>query len=127
MNQSRELESTLQLALKEHGFSAVVVATSEGLPLSSATNGEHEASEILAAVAPVVEQAAQRSSTFYGLQPPEEVVIRAGNQRMVCRFFEVGNLPLILVVVTPRKARYRRAMNRILRDVRQLLYSPPEV
>ncbi len=121
MSHSRELEAVLRQAVEKQRFSAVVVATSEGLVLSSALNGQRSAAEILAAVAPVIRQAAQRSSAHYGLQMPDEAVLQAGKQRMICRFFALEKRPLILIAVVPKGVPYRRTMNRILRDIRQLL------
>ena len=123
MSQSRELEFILQNALQQHEFSAAVVATVEGLALSSARKegSVFSTSEILAAVAPLIRRAARQSVRHYGLQPPDEAIVQAGNQRMVCRFFNINEQPLILIVVVPKRKAYRQAMNRIIRDMRQLL------
>ncbi len=121
MTQSSELEAILQRSLDEHRFLAAVIATPEGLPLSTALKGQLSTTEILAAVAPVIQRAAHRSSAYFGLQEPDEAVIQAGRQKIVCRFFEVNQKPLILIAVVPKSDPYRRTMNRMVRDIRQLL------
>ncbi len=116
---SQQLEAVLRSMVEERGFVAAVLTTPVGLPLSSALREERSLSDILAAVAPVLEQAAQRTSARSGLEAADEVVIRSTDRTLlVCRFFGVGDQSLILASIVPKGLSYRRVMNDAIRSVR---------
>ncbi len=120
LTRSQQLENILHNLVAHHGFVAAVLTTPLGLPLSSALRDDRSLSDILAAVAPVLEQAAQRSSTRSGLHEADEVVIRSADRtRLICRFFTIQDQPLILASIVPKGVAYRRAMNQALRAIRE--------
>ncbi len=117
---SQRLASILRDLVETRGFVAAVLTTHMGLPLSSAMREDRSLSDILAAVAPVLEQAAQRTSARSGLDDADEVVIRSADRtRLICRFFTVEGQQLILASIVPKGVAYRRAMNQALRAIRE--------
>ncbi len=121
ITRSQQLENVLSRTVREEGFVASVLTTPEGLPLSSALREDRSLSDILAAVAPVLEQAARRTSTRSGLEEADEVVIRGADRtRLVCRFFVVDGQALTLASIVPKGVAYRRTMNQVIRAVQQI-------
>ncbi|MDQ7028583.1 MAG: roadblock/LC7 domain-containing protein [Ardenticatenia bacterium] len=119
-SRSQHLEEVLSRVTRDHGFLAAVLTNAEGLPLSAAAGEDRLLSEVLAAVAPVIERAAYQSNIHSGLESADEVVIQnVDRTRIVCRFFTVNDQPLILACVVPKDVAYRRVMNRAIRDIRQ--------
>ncbi len=117
---SETLAQILHTMLDEHNFSAAVLTGSSGLPLASAQRQDRELSNLLAAIAPVLEQAAQRTTSHTEIDIADEIVIRgAERSRVVCRFFQAGEQPLILAAIVPPRVTYRRTMNQAIRAIRQ--------
>ncbi len=118
---SQHLERVLSCVTQEHGFLVTVLTNHEGLPLSASASEDRLLSEVLAAVAPVIERAAHQSNVHSGLEAADEVVIQnVDRTKIVCRFFTVNDQPLILACVVPKGVAYRRAMNQLIREIRQL-------
>ncbi len=119
-NRSHYIEQVLRETLDEHGFRVIVLTNQEGLPLSAATHEDRMISDVLAAVAPVIERAASQSNTHSGLDPADEVVVQnVDRTKIVCRFFTVDSQKLILACVVPKDKAYRRAMNKMIRNIQK--------
>ncbi len=119
-SRSQHLEHVLSRVVQEQGFLVAVLTNHEGLPLSASAGEDRLLSEVLAAVAPVIERAAHQSNVHSGLEAADEVVIQnVDRTRIVCRFFAVNDQPLILACVVPKNVAYRRAMNTLIREIRQ--------
>ncbi len=118
LTRSESLEAILSSLLHEGRFTAAVLTNSNGLPLASALTKERTLSDLLAAIAPVLEQAAQRSTNHTDIASADEIVIRdAARARLVCRFFPIEDQAFILAALVPPQVAYRRTMNQAIRAI----------
>jgi predicted regulator of Ras-like GTPase activity (Roadblock/LC7/MglB family) len=108
------LERTLRTLIQEGQFRGAVVASIDGLPLAMA--GRSADKELMAGVAAWLKEFAER--THISL---DEIVARdtKGN-RIVSRYFSVGNDPLLLAVSIPPRRAHRRLINRAIREIQRI-------
>jgi predicted regulator of Ras-like GTPase activity (Roadblock/LC7/MglB family) len=108
------LERTLKTLLREGEFLGAVVASADGLPLAMA--GPDADTELMAGVAAWLKDFAER--TYVAL---DEIVVRdrQGN-RLVSRYFNVGNDQLLLAVSVPPRRSHRHLTNSAIREIQQV-------
>jgi predicted regulator of Ras-like GTPase activity (Roadblock/LC7/MglB family) len=108
------LERTLRILIQEGQFRGAVVASIDGLPLAMA--GRSADKELMAGVAAWLKEFAER--THISL---DEIVARdtQGN-RIVSRYFSVGNDPLLLAVSIPPRRTHRRLINTAIREIQRI-------
>jgi len=107
---------------KEGGFTRSVLATSEGLPISSASmSSDHE---LASAMVAMLGQVSSETQDHLGLAPVDEITIRTEQQtHLVCRTIRTGSDWISLCAIVPAGKVYRRATNRAVRRIRVLLDS----
>jgi len=116
---SEVLQSILNETIQE-GLTATVLTTEEGLPLAVSDGDGKAKGEILAAIAPVFQQAAERSGKPL-VRLAEEMAMRSPSGALVvCRFLTVGDKNFILAGLVPKGRTYRRTMNRAVRQIRKV-------
>ncbi len=108
------LERTLKTLLREGEFLGAVVATADGLPLAMAGRGAD--TELMAGVAAWLKDFAERTHATL-----DEIVVRdrEGN-RLVSRYFNVGNDQLLLAVSVPPRRSHRHLTNSAIREIQQV-------
>lgn len=113
----REILSSMN---EEGGFQRSVLATGEGLPIAAAPNlGESESTGAMISMLQRVSQDIQEQLDFHGV---DEVTIRDDQRnRLVCRGINVGQDSLILAAFVPPGQYYRRATNRAIKHIQQLV------
>jgi predicted regulator of Ras-like GTPase activity (Roadblock/LC7/MglB family) len=111
------LEKILADMNNNGGFYLSLIATSEGLLVSS-TSSEYD-SETIAAIASLVGETASRAERHLGFLRTDEVsVVDRHNVRLVCHRFEVGEKTFILVLLVPYSKPYRRISSKALAEIR---------
>jgi predicted regulator of Ras-like GTPase activity (Roadblock/LC7/MglB family) len=108
------LERTLKTLLREGKFLGAVVASADGLPLAMAGRGAD--TELMAGVAAWLKDFAERTHAVL-----DEIVVRdrQGN-RLVSRYFNVGNDQLLLAVSVPPRRPHRHLTNSAIREIQQV-------
>jgi predicted regulator of Ras-like GTPase activity (Roadblock/LC7/MglB family) len=108
------LERTLKTLLREGEFLGAVVASADGLPLAMAGRGAD--TELMAGVAAWLKDFAERTHAAL-----DEIVVRdrQGN-RLVSRYFNVGNDQLLLAVSVPPRRPHRHLTNSAIREIQQV-------
>ena len=116
----QQLEEVLQEMSDQSGFEAVVLASDEGLPL--ATLPSMYDSDTTAAMVAMLEGVSREARNQLGLAEVDEVTICDLDRiRLVCRYLNVNGEVLILAVMVPPKAYYRRLTNRAIRRIKHIL------
>ncbi len=105
---------------QEGGFSRSVLATSEGLPIASAPmQPDHE---LASAMIAMLQQVSVETQDYLGLAPVDEVTIRTReNVHLVCRTIPSGEDMVCLCALVPSGGVYRRATNRAVRRIRDMI------
>jgi predicted regulator of Ras-like GTPase activity (Roadblock/LC7/MglB family) len=108
------LERTLRILIREGHFRGAVVASCDGLPLAMVGGAADQ--ELMAGVAAWLKQFAER--THISL---EEIAVRdtQGN-RLISRYFNVGNDPLLLAVSVPPGQAHRRLTSIAIREIQRI-------
>ncbi len=108
------LEGTLKTLLREGEFLGAVVASADGLPLAMAGRGAD--TELMAGVAAWLKDFAERTHATL-----DEIVVRdrQGN-RLVSRYFKVGNDQLLLAVSVPPRRSHRHLTNSAIREIQKV-------
>jgi len=108
------LERTLRALIQEGRFRAAVVASIDGLPLAMA--GRNADQELMAGVAAWLKEFAERTHIS-----PDEIVARdtQGN-RLVSRYFSVGNDPLLLAINVPAGQAHRQLTNKAIKEIQRI-------
>jgi predicted regulator of Ras-like GTPase activity (Roadblock/LC7/MglB family) len=108
------LERTLRTLVREGQFRGAVVASTDGLPLAMA--GRIADKELMAGVAAWLKEFAERTHVSL-----EEIIVRdAEGSRLISRYFNVGNDPLLLAVNVPPRRAYRRLMNKAIQEIQRI-------
>jgi predicted regulator of Ras-like GTPase activity (Roadblock/LC7/MglB family) len=107
--------------LNEAGtFKAVVLASADGLLINS-VSAEYDA-DVMAAVVAMLRRVSTETQSQLGLAKMDEVVIRSYDRvRLVCRQVIANREELVLIVIVPPDSYYRRATNRAIKQIRQVL------
>ncbi|MFP4344277.1 MAG: roadblock/LC7 domain-containing protein [Anaerolineales bacterium] len=121
---NREEANSLQMILQElqnvGGFKAVVLTSTEGLPLAGVSGTSDK--DIAAAMAVMVQRVTREAREELGLAPLDEVMLRdAEETRLISRYFTVGEDSFILAALVPKGQPYRHLTNQTIRYVRELL------
>jgi len=113
-------DEILQEMNSDGGFIRSVLATSDGLPIASApTNPDHELDSAMIAL---LQQVSVETQDNLGLAPVDEVTIRTKEHSyLVCRTIPSGDECLSLCAIVPPGRAYRRATNRAVRKIRQII------
>lgn len=108
------LERTLRALVQRGQFRAAVVASIDGLPLAIA--GQNADQELMAGVAAWLKEFAER--THISL---DEIVARdtQGN-RLISRYFNVGNDPLLLAINVPPGQSHRQLTNKAIKEIQRI-------
>ena len=107
---------------QDGGFTSSVLASSEGLPIASVPVNPD--SELASAMVALLQQVSVETQGQLGLAPVDEVTIRTeDNVHLVCRIIISGDDWLSLCVLVPANWSYRRASNRAVRRIREVLES----
>jgi len=117
---SLTLDEILQEMNSDGGFIRSVLATSDGFSIASApTTPDHE---LASAMIALLQQVSVETQDNLGLAPIDEVTIRTNeNSYLVCRTIPSGNDSLSLCAIVPPGRAYRRATNRAVRKIRQII------
>jgi predicted regulator of Ras-like GTPase activity (Roadblock/LC7/MglB family) len=104
----------------EGGFSRSVLATSEGLSIASAPmQPDHE---LASAMIAMLHKVGAETQDHLNLAPVDEVTIRtAESEHLVCRTINSAGDWICLCAVVPPGHTYRRATNRAVRRIQELL------
>ena len=110
----------LQEMNQEGGFSRSVLATSEGLSIASAPmQPDHE---LASAMIAMLQKVGVETQDHLNLAPVDEVTIRtADNEHLVCRTIATDGDWICLCAVVPPGHYYRRATNRAVRRIQEML------
>lgn len=108
-------------ALCEAGqFQAVVLASTDGLPIATAPVGYD--SDLAAALVAVLRKVSGEAQSQLGLAEIDEVTVRSHDRVfLVCRRLDVGFEELILAAIVPPGRRYRRVTNQAIKQIKALL------
>ena len=118
----QQLEEVLQEMSAHNGYRAVVLASEEGLPL--ATLPSMYDSDTTAAMVALLEGVSREARDQLGLAEVDEVTIRDRDRfRLVCRYLNANGEVLILAVMVPPRAYYRRVTNRAIRRIKHILHA----
>jgi predicted regulator of Ras-like GTPase activity (Roadblock/LC7/MglB family) len=112
----------LQAMNQEGGFDRSVLATSEGLSIASAPlQPDHE---LASAMIAMLQKVGAETQDHLDLAPVDEVTIRtATSEHLVCRTIPSGEDWICLCAVVPPGHYYRRATNRAVRRIQDMLES----
>lgn len=113
-------DEILQEMNSDGGFIRSVLATSDGFSIASApTNPDHE---LASAMIALLQQVSVETQDNLGLAPVDEVTIRTKDHGyLVCRIIPSGDECLSLCAVVPPGQAYRRATNRAVRKIHQMI------
>jgi len=101
-------------------FQAVVLTSLEGLPII--TLPANYGGDVAAAIAGMLRRVSDRAQSQLGMGEMDEVIISDhDHNRLVCRYLPDGKKGLILAVIVPPGCPYRRATNRAIWQIKQLL------
>jgi predicted regulator of Ras-like GTPase activity (Roadblock/LC7/MglB family) len=105
---------------QEGGFARSVLATSEGLPIASCPmQPDHE---LASAMIAMLGQVSAETQDYLDLAAVDEVTIRTEDQKhLVCRRIQSGNDWICLCALVPAGSYYRRATNRAVRRIKDLI------
>lgn len=105
---------------QEGGFDRSVLATSEGLPIASyPMQPDHE---LASAMIAMFQQAGVETQDRLDLAAVDEVTIRTEDHvRLVCRRIQSGDDWICLCALVPAGSFYRRATNRAVRRINELI------
>lgn len=105
---------------QEGGFERSVLATSEGLPIASyPMQPDHE---LASAMIALLQQVGEETQDNLNLASVDEVTIRTEDRmHLVCRRIQSGTDWICLCALVPAGAYYRRATNRAVRRISQLI------
>ena len=117
-SRQNSIETVLNTLLAQGHFSSAVVASNEGLPLATAGKAD---TTLIAAVAAAIKRLAERAQ-----QSPAEITSRSvGGERIIIRYFSVGEeLLLLSITLPPGRHPYRRLTNHAIRDIKKILTTP---
>lgn len=112
----------LQAMNQEGRFSRSVLATSEGLSIASAPmQPDHE---LASAMIAMLQKVGAETQDHLSLAPVDEVTIRtADSEHLVCRTIPAGEDWVCLCAIVPPGRYYRRATNRAVRRIQEMLES----
>ncbi|MGC9357223.1 MAG: roadblock/LC7 domain-containing protein [Anaerolineae bacterium] len=114
------MKRVLQEMRDAGGFRLVVLTSTEGLPIASASTQQD--GTITAAVAALLQGVSREAKQELGLNILDEVVLRTEDQtRLVSRYFNSGDKRLILAVLVPKGCAYRRLTNKAIREIQSIL------
>lgn len=104
----------------EGGFERSVLATSEGLPIASCPmQPDHE---LASAMIAMLQQVGVETQDHLNLAAVDEVTIRTEDRmHLVCRRIQSGSDWICLCALVPAGAYYRRATNRAVRRISELI------
>jgi len=113
-------DEILQEMNTDGGFIRSVLATSDGFSIASApTSPDHE---LASAMIALLQQVSAETQDNLGLAPVDEVTIRTEEHSyLVCRTIPAGAENLSLCAIVPPGRAYRRATNRAVRKIRQVV------
>ena len=105
---------------QEGGFERSVLATSEGLPIASCPmKPDHE---LASAMIALLQQVGAETQDNLNLAAVDEVTIRTEDRmHLVCRRIPSGGDWICLCALVPAGAYYRRATNRAVRRISQVI------
>ncbi len=114
------LDQILSEMNDEGGFIRSVLATADGFSIASApSNPDHE---LASAMIAMLRNVSVETQDNLGLAPVDEVTIRTSEQSyLVCRNISAGTEFLSLCALVPPGRSYRRATNRAVRRIRQIV------
>lgn len=105
---------------QEGGFDRSVLATSEGLPIASFPMQPDQ--ELASAMIAMLGQVSAETQDHLELAAVDEVTIRTEDRKhLVCRRIQSGNDWICLCALVPAGAYYRRATNRAVRRIKDMI------
>jgi len=118
--ETQTFDEVLQEMNSDGGFIRSVLATSDGFSIASApTTPDHE---LASAMIALLQQVSVETQDNLGLAPVDEVTIRTKEHSyLVCRTIPSGDECLSLCAIVPPGRSYRRATNRAVRKIQQII------
>ncbi len=114
------LEEILAAMNEAAKFTASLLTSTEGLPIAAAP-ADYD-SDVAAAMVALLQRVSHDAQNQLGMADMDEVTIRDLDYVcLVCRYLAVGEQRLILTATVPPGRPYRRATNRAIKQIRQLL------
>ncbi len=100
-------------------FNASVLASQDGLAVASAPTPSPYDADTVAAMVALVKDFIVQTQTRLGMADVDEVSMVVGDKsRLVCRYFNTSDKqPLVLAVLTPPNATYRRLTTHAVRKI----------
>ena len=112
----------LQVMNSEGGFARSVLATSEGLPIASAPDNPDN--ELAGAMVALLQKVSEDTQGQLEMAPVDEVTIRTEDRTyLVCRRIGTGEDSLSLCALVPANHAYRRATNKAVKRIQEILES----
>ncbi|MCJ7567517.1 MAG: roadblock/LC7 domain-containing protein [Anaerolineales bacterium] len=116
----QQLEEVLEQMTDNGDFKAIVLASDEGLPLAAVPSPYD--SDTTAAMVALLQRVSREARDQLDMAKVDEVTISDCERiRLVCRYLEVDGDLLILAVMVPPNAYYRRVTNRAVRRIKDIL------
>jgi predicted regulator of Ras-like GTPase activity (Roadblock/LC7/MglB family) len=120
LNSEASFNEILQEMNREGGFTRSVLATSEGLPIAS--DPVQPDQELASAMIAMLQQVSVETQDHLDLAPVDEVTIRTeARVHLVCRTIPAGRDWICLCALVPAGRVYRRATNRAVRRIREVI------
>lgn len=114
----------LQEACNVNGFELAVLTDMDGFALAYAGTSQR-AMEAVAATGALAWQLVQRMQEHIELEDVEEYTLsNRHGQRMVCRLFQADHHRMMVVLLLPIRFAYRRAMTRLVHQLKAHLQAP---
>ncbi len=112
-------EEILARMNKDGSFSTSVLASNDGLPVAAAPIPPVYDADTIAAMVTLVKDFIEQTQQRLRLAQVDEVSIVVGDRsRLICRYFQVGDLSFILAIVAPPHSSHRRLSTRAIREIK---------
>jgi predicted regulator of Ras-like GTPase activity (Roadblock/LC7/MglB family) len=114
------LENILYKTNKEGNFKASIISSSEGIPIASVSSLFD--SEIVSALASIVQDVSIKAQNYIGLKKVDEISFVDNDKiRLICREFKTIKGSFLYTVVVPPYKNYRRLTNKVIREMERLM------
>lgn len=115
-----DFEQILAQMNQDGNFTAAVLASNDGLPVAAAPSPSPYDSDTVAAMVTLVKDFISQTQTRLGLAQVDEVAIHVNDKsRLICRYFDADEHPLVLTVLAPPQQSYRRLMSRAVHEIQK--------
>lgn len=112
----------LENIAKDGGFKAALLATREGFDVVDVKSGVD--SGMLAALAGMMFEMSSEIGEFSGARHIDHLTMSGPKgDAVICRFFKVMDQPVVLIMITELKSRYRDLTDKAVEGIQRILES----